>query len=714
MSLEVNTVKPTDFQSPEQISAPKPTLLRPAYFIIAALLVVLLSALYFMLSARALLIRTNVDTAQIEVTDGLSFMLGDSYLLLKGKYKLNIEAEGYQPISETLHISSDTATELRYNLLPLPGDLQITLVNSESGETISELHHPVITLTRPELASSAPVFSGDALFISDLDAGLYELNITSALYAEKTLTVEVPGKASIHDVEVPIVPNWGWVSFEANPSTVSITQKYGRSTPFSAIHLDSEIPTDRSQKRFRMKIGEPQLRIEAEGYKPIERFFSVAKAAEINLGEIVLQPVDSQIQLSTTPATVSVIVGGNYAGETPLTLDLAPDREHKIELVKPGYTAITQRIRVERNSQQQLDFRLQPDVINVSVSISPANAEIQINGSPVSVANNHLSLPAIEHQIQVSAPGYETKTLPFQPIRGTGQHLQISLLTNEQALWANIPNAYQSIAGQQLLLFRDAGNVQLGSSRRETGRRANETQWAAELRRPFYTSTTEVTNRQYKLFNPDHSSGNFKGNSLDSPNQPVVNLSWQQAALYCNWLSERENLPPFYTTSRGFVSGTNPESTGYRLITEAEWTWLAAFTTSGLRQKYPWGDDESLPSKVENYADESIAADINFTLEGVNDSFKVSAPVGSFDVNEKGLYDIAGNVTEWVNDWYKAAPYESDEAVVDPIGPEVGEFHVIRGASWARGYLPQIRLGYRDYDSTGRNDLGFRIARYAK
>ena len=222
-----------------------------------------------------------------------------------------------------------------------------------------------------------------------------------------------------------------------------------------------------------------------------------------------------------------------------------------------------------------------------------------------------------------------------------------------------------------------------------------------------------MSNRQYKIFDPEHSSGHFQGHSLDSPNQPVINVNWQQAALYCNWLSEKEGLAPFYQTERGFVSGVNPNSTGYRLLTEAEWTWLARATSTGFPQKYIWGDTDDVPGAVENYADESVSDLINFTLEDVNDSYVTTAPVGSFSTNEKGLYDVSGNVNEWIHDWYAPAPYGPDQAVVDPLGPEEGEFHVIRGASWARGHLPQLRLAYRDYDSTARNDLGFRVARYA-
>ena len=91
----------------------------------------------------------------------------------------------------------------------------------------------------------------------------------------------------------------------------------------------------------------------------------------------------------------------------------------------------------------------------------------------------------------------------------------------------------------------------------------------------------------------------------------------------------------------------------------------------------------------------------------------VSAPVGSFSANQHGIFDLGGNVSEWVHDVY-VIPASSGVVVTDPMGGQRGDNYTIRGASWALGRLPELRLTYRDYGQAGRDDVGFRIARYAE
>jgi formylglycine-generating enzyme required for sulfatase activity len=89
----------------------------------------------------------------------------------------------------------------------------------------------------------------------------------------------------------------------------------------------------------------------------------------------------------------------------------------------------------------------------------------------------------------------------------------------------------------------------------------------------------------------------------------------------------------------------------------------------------------------------------------------VSAPVGSFAQNPNGFHDLEGNVSEWVNDFFEIRPVRG-EPLLDPMGPESGDRHVIRGASWARAARSELRLAYRNAGSDGDLETGFRIARY--
>jgi len=93
----------------------------------------------------------------------------------------------------------------------------------------------------------------------------------------------------------------------------------------------------------------------------------------------------------------------------------------------------------------------------------------------------------------------------------------------------------------------------MGSSRREQGRRSNEVLKPVRLTRPFYMGAREVTNREFREFMPSHSSGAFKNQDLNRDDLPAVMVSWEQAALFCNWLSVKESLPPVYVQREGRV-----------------------------------------------------------------------------------------------------------------------------------------------------------------
>jgi formylglycine-generating enzyme required for sulfatase activity len=113
-----------------------------------------------------------------------------------------------------------------------------------------------------------------------------------------------------------------------------------------------------------------------------------------------------------------------------------------------------------------------------------------------------------------------------------------------------------------------------------------------------------------------------------------------------------------------------------------------------------------------NYADESGEGLIPNVLTDYWDGYPVTSPAEKFNPSPLGIYDLGGNVAEWVNDYYAVYPTNLNQVELDPRGPGEGTVRVIRGSSWRHSSISSLRFTYRDYGTLGRLDVGFRIARY--
>ena len=114
-----------------------------------------------------------------------------------------------------------------------------------------------------------------------------------------------------------------------------------------------------------------------------------------------------------------------------------------------------------------------------------------------------------------------------------------------------------------------------------------------------------------------------------------------------------------------------------------------------------------------NYADTSAEVFVDAALSVYDDGYPLTAPVGRFPPNPAGIYDLGGNVAEWVHDVYVVNSTFPGQVERDPVGPDEGQYRVIRGSGWRHSTISQLRVSYRDFGDRGRLDVGFRIARYA-
>jgi formylglycine-generating enzyme required for sulfatase activity len=190
-------------------------------------------------------------------------------------------------------------------------------------------------------------------------------------------------------------------------------------------------------------------------------------------------------------------------------------------------------------------------------------------------------------------------------------------------------------------------------------------------------------------------------------------VTWQDAAEYCNWLSQQEGLPPAYQSQGGKLAPVQPATVGYRLPTEAEWEWAARANRDGSLRKYPWGDVLPVPAGAGNFGDRRAQPLLQTVLADLDDGYPATAPTGSFAANALGFHDLGGNVAEWTTDLYTVQPASSASAV-DPMAAAPGNMHVIRGSSWRHATVTELRAAFRDSGNGRRDDVGFRIARYAE
>jgi formylglycine-generating enzyme required for sulfatase activity len=209
----------------------------------------------------------------------------------------------------------------------------------------------------------------------------------------------------------------------------------------------------------------------------------------------------------------------------------------------------------------------------------------------------------------------------------------------------------------------------------------------------FNMGKYEVTNAQYQKFKPQHKSESSEGFTQDADNQPVVNVSWDDAVAYAKWLSQK--------------SGQT-----YRLPTEAEWEYAARAGTTTSRY---WGNNPDDTCKYANVADLTAKKKRpSWTTFFCDDGYVVSAPVGSFKPNSFGLYDMMGNVWEWCEDTYNSEAY-TKLPKNNPVYTGEGEYRVMRGGGWSNGPLG-IRSSHRVGLSPdfGHHALGFRLVKTAK
>jgi formylglycine-generating enzyme required for sulfatase activity len=652
---------------------------------------------WFVLTARQVQLIFDPPPDQVKLTGPLlRFQIADHYLLRPGTYAVQATRKGHRPLRESFVVAAGSDGRFQFTFKKLPGIVALRCVGAD---------RPDSPLEGVEVQIDGRGSGLTPLDDVELEPGAHAVLLTRDRYQDLETEFVVEGEGRRQAVTLHMQPDWAVVEIATHPVTAELW-------------IDSEAVAT-TPCRVEVRSGPHELQLKADGFETWQRRLVVVAGEPLSLTDIVLEPTRGRLVVTTVPAQAQVVIDGEYAGTSPVEVAVAPDRDLLVEVARAGYQTARRTVRVGARETENVVFDLAPQLGTILLEVVPADSNLSVDGVDWGAVPPEITLPAVEHRLQFERQGFVPLLKTVTPRPDLPQKVTVELKPIEPEAGQPVGGASgvgglggQTAAnGYPFVLVRPA-TYTMGASRREQGRRSNETLRTIQLQRSFYMGTREVTNAEFRAFKAEHRSGDAANIPLDGDDRPVVRVTWDDAARFCNWLSALDRLPSAYVEQAGNMLAARPMTAGYRLPTEAEWECCARVSGSDPLLKYPWGPTYPPREKSGNFADESASGALNLTIAGYDDGYAGPAPVASFKPNARGLHDLGGNVAEWCHDFYTIHPYDAGKVAVDPMGPESGRHHVVRGSSWRHSSISVLRFSYRDYNAETRGDLGFRICRY--
>lgn len=642
-------------------------------WLLAAVPLVFLTILAVLFASRGARIEVQpADAAAVSIKadSWLAMVVYGSVYSLTESAEIEVIAKGFYPHRQTIE-QADSGKVIIVALTPLPAKVIIstTLEDNQAAWLLND-----------KLIDNANTLE------YELEAGEHELTVQHPYYQPKRISL-VLSRGETVEKTVELQPLTGEFVVNSIPAraTVTIDTVEVGQTPLTlalqgGLH-DVQIALE--------KYETTQETIEIKNITPtIERNYRLS--VETAVVKLNLQPPGGRLRLN------------GLSVDNANRISVEADKQHRLSYSKPGFFSHTETFTLAFNEKRSIDIALQAEMGKVEV-ISEPSANVSINDKPVGETPIELSLNAVSQQVELNLKGYRSVSKTVTPSAAEPQKLSFTLIPEAEAKRSEAPRRYKHKAGGELALFFPNDIIKMGAGRDEPGQRANEFLKQVKLNRPFYAGTYEVTYAEYSQFDTKRT-----GESM----LPVTSVSWLDAVRFCNWLSQQERLTAVYNIKANQLNSINVNADGYRLLMEAEWEWLARKAGKTEQTLFVWGNEQVIPPKAVNIADESAKGTVDLYVPRYNDGYAGIAPVGSFAREKTGLYDLGGNVSEWTHDNYTLIAPKLDNLYPHRLDSSTITMRVVKGANWQSGSLTELRASYRDGSEQARDNLGFRIGRF--
>ena len=439
--------------------------------VIGLIFICLIGTAWFVFSAKQVVIGIEPEPDRLSVKGGVfAPLLGDYYLLRPGMYGLEAQKKGYRPLDTKFQVTKEKSQTLSFKLEKLPGE--ITFTAHRTGQ-------PDLPITGAAVFVDGIEIGKTPIEAAPVEAGSRKIRVLAEQYQAAEIALNVKGMGQSQAVDVALKPDWADVTIRSIPQG-------------PAVHIDGR-PKGKTPVTLQLTAGVYDLELIAEKFKPVKMRLTVVADQAQTVETVNLEPADGILLIQTAPAGATVTIGGQYAGQTPIEIPLAPNREHGIRISKAGYRPETRKLKVAAAEKKTLDVALMPKKGVIHMSVAPSDAVLFIDGKRHGTAPRRLELVAVEHTLEVKKKGYKPHAVKITPRPGFPQQVKVAL-NPVKPLVKTLPGIIKTAGGYELRLIRPESYV-MGSSRREQGRRSNESLRKIVLKQPFYMGAREVTNK---------------------------------------------------------------------------------------------------------------------------------------------------------------------------------------------------------------------------
>ena len=488
----------------------------------------------------------------------------------------------------------------------------------------------------------------------------------------------------------------------------------------------------RSPAEFRdIEPGKYQLRVMLPGFDPVETKIDVPTGGELPIFK--LRRGVGSLRLTTLPAGAEFELrsGGEVErkGVTPAILAGLPAGNYEA-IARLNGRELTETVEVLRDEAAVKELVFASGAI--AVTSDPPAARIFVDGRPRGVAPVRVELPTGLHRVTARFEDWPEEERDVTVERDRDAALGFEFSNGSVKITSAPGGAIVSQAGKEIgqtpLLVEEVkpGSVvyelrlngykpavlngmvapkqQVFLAARLEQKRSPEPgkPWENSIGMKFmpvggtHFCIWKTRVQDYDAFRAATGRPHDKPDFEQSPAHPVVNVSFYDAQAFCEWLTAKER-------SENILE----EGQLYRLPSDLEWSLAVGLPKEGgntpeerdgkIKGEFPWGKTWPPPSGAGNYADISARGQHIAIIAGYNDGFAQTSPVGSFPPNSFGLYDIGGNVWEWIQEGYNGDGKSRD-------------WGVLRGGSWANSNRAELQSSYRNVVDRNDRDViyGFR------